>query len=178
MKSVRAAFTLVELLVVVAIIGILAALMLPALSKSSERARVTVCRSNLSQLGVALRMYLDEHGNRFPTMHNRVRGTNDAGLRTPEVVLKPQLGISRVWQCPSDRVRLFEETGSSYFWNNLLNGQPSDQVSLLGLPMKDSRFPLFSDKTGFHSAMGTGRMQNHLYADGQVKDFFLLEPNQ
>ena len=178
MKRRRAAFTLVELLVVIAIIGVLAGLMLPALSKSSERARVTVCRSNLSQLGVALRVYLDDNRNRFPTMHNRVRGTNDAGLRTPDLVLQPQLGVSRVWQCPSDRVRLFEETGSSYFWNNLLNGQPADQVRLLGLPMKDSRFPLFSDKSGFHSAMGSGRMQNHLYADGQVKDFFLLEPDK
>lgn len=178
MKSPRSAFTLVELLVVIAIIGLLAGLMLPTLSKSGERARVVVCRSNLSQLGVALRMYLDEHGNRFPIMHNRIRGTNDVGLRTPEVVLQPQLGISRVWQCPSDRVRLFEETGSSYYWNNLLNGQAADQVRLFGMPMQDSRFPLFSDKSGFHSAMGTGKMQNHLYADGQVKDFFLLEPDE
>lgn len=54
-------FTLIELLVVVAIISILAAMLLPALSKARERARHSVCMSNLKQIWHALIMYTEDH---------------------------------------------------------------------------------------------------------------------
>lgn len=53
----RAAFTLVELLVVVAIIGVLIALLLPAVQAAREAARRSVCRNNEKQLGLALQAY-------------------------------------------------------------------------------------------------------------------------
>ena len=65
MKSKRA-FTLIELLVVIAIIAILAALLLPALSKAKERAKRINCVSNLRQLALATRFYMDAEGDRFP----------------------------------------------------------------------------------------------------------------
>ena len=58
--------TLVELLVVVAILGILAALLLPAISKPKVAARSTVCKNRLRQLGQALQMYLQENADRYP----------------------------------------------------------------------------------------------------------------
>lgn len=59
-------FTLFELLAVIAIIGILAAILLPALARSRESARRASCLANVVQLGMALRMYADEHERNFP----------------------------------------------------------------------------------------------------------------
>lgn len=53
----RRGFTLIELLVVVTIIGLLAALLFPVFAKARERARQSVCESNLHQIGLATQMY-------------------------------------------------------------------------------------------------------------------------
>lgn len=65
-SSTAGAFTLVELLVVIAIIAILAALLLPALSTAKSYSRSASCRNRLRQMGVALKMYVDEHHSTFP----------------------------------------------------------------------------------------------------------------
>lgn len=63
----KKAFTLVELLVVIAIMAILMAILLPALSKAREQARTTVCKTNLKTQWTACTMYMDDYGGRFPT---------------------------------------------------------------------------------------------------------------
>lgn len=62
----RYAFTLVELLVVIAVIGILVGLLLPAVQAAREAARKVSCKNNLRQLGIALHSYHDTHGS-LPT---------------------------------------------------------------------------------------------------------------
>jgi prepilin-type N-terminal cleavage/methylation domain-containing protein len=61
-------FTLIEIIVVVAIIGILASLLLPALSASRERARMAVCKSQLKQIGSVSIIYTDDNDGYYP--HN------------------------------------------------------------------------------------------------------------
>ena len=65
----RKGFTLIELLVVITIIGLLAALLFPVFAKARERARQTVCESNLHQIGLATQIYEEENDSKMPP-HN------------------------------------------------------------------------------------------------------------
>jgi prepilin-type N-terminal cleavage/methylation domain-containing protein/prepilin-type processing-associated H-X9-DG protein len=62
----RRGFTIVELLTVIAMIAILAAILFPVFAKAREAARTQTCRSNLFNIGMALRMYAVEHGGKYP----------------------------------------------------------------------------------------------------------------
>ena len=94
MKKYRG-FTLVELLVVVAIIAILMAILLPALTAAREKARSVKCMSNTRNLGQALNTYALEYNDYLVVHHSYVYG-----IAWP-MELKKFLKDIQVWWCPS-----------------------------------------------------------------------------
>jgi prepilin-type N-terminal cleavage/methylation domain-containing protein/prepilin-type processing-associated H-X9-DG protein len=64
--QLTAAFTLVELLVVIAIVAVLAAILLPVFATARDTARKAACISNLREIGIATRMYVQDYDDRFP----------------------------------------------------------------------------------------------------------------
>jgi prepilin-type N-terminal cleavage/methylation domain-containing protein len=181
------AFTLIELLVVISIIAILAALLLPALSRAKESGRATGCLSNLRQMGIALQVYAGDYNNRLPSMSDIYPGVANE-FPGPDQALSSQLGNVKILMCPSDKwpgdkalpfaqkaPNYYGQTGSSYSWNTLLNGQDADHLSAMGLKVDAPMMPLFYDKEKFHLARGEKKAKNFVYADGHIKNLLAIE---
>ena len=101
-------FTLLELLVVIALIAILAALMLPALRWGKASARSAACRSNLRQIGIGLRLYVDESA-KYPLAYALTNGGVEVPGSEWNVALLPHCGgDSRLLVCPAEPVPFFQ----------------------------------------------------------------------
>ncbi len=123
-------FTLAELLVVVAIIAILAAILFPVIRQAQDTARMRVCASNLKQLGLAFRMYLDDN-NGFATPDTPYDSDNHALRPEPlrrylqeRPVSSSEKHPKRLWICPGDngfvneppRWKYKDQLASSYYY--------------------------------------------------------------
>jgi len=92
-------FTLVELLVVMAILGVLIGLLLPAVQASRESARRTNCASNFRQIGLAMTQYCDQWGGNFPRTTHDTDDLKKCWIYT----LAPYVeNVDRIRICPSD----------------------------------------------------------------------------
>lgn len=132
------AFTLVELLVVVAIIGLLVGLLLPAVQASRAAARRAHCTSNMKQLGIAILMFTDTHNGSFPfTVHSNVYGPSGELLRNKSWVftLAPYVeSVDAIRICQDDQTgeqRLVSDPpGTSYVINEYVsNPKVKDSVT-------------------------------------------------
>ena len=66
-KQRRGGFTLIELMIVIAIIAILAAILVPNFIRARAQGQLTACKSNLKNIGTAMEMYSTDWGGKYPT---------------------------------------------------------------------------------------------------------------
>jgi len=104
-------FSLVELLVVMAVVAILAALLLPTLSRAKTKARLTVCMNSLRQINLGVRMYSDDSHDASPSPGGAgLTSTNIEPLYSGyKALMKSYVGVNgasslgdRLFQCPAD----------------------------------------------------------------------------
>lgn len=154
----HSALTLVELLVVVAIIGALVALLLPAIQASREAARRAQCQSNLHQIGVGLSNYVDRQGpkGKFPRFiwdpHDEYEG-NRAILHCPSEVIEP------------GAVFIFVQFMTSYDYSA---GERTRMQLIEQRQLPSTEIIVANDDQPFHGPPGEASSHNALYLDGHV----------
>lgn len=143
------AFALIELLVAIAIIGILASLLNTGLGKFKTSAQATLCKNNLQQVGGALEMFVSEH-QWFPVNHNQLpagavkieRTWMGQLARDRSAIAVPTPGFHHegVWRCPSAKwthavvnsgMPQFSDFG--YNDDKFLGAGPADETNKFGL---------------------------------------------
>ena len=138
--------TLVELLVVLAIIGVLAAIIYPISRSMIGKSREAVCLTNLRSLGVGLQSYLQEHNDKMPKLDaSRASKTDDVPVL--DTVLLAYLESPEAFHCPEDKVE-FAKTGSSYSWNHLQSDLHISNLYFFGV--REDTIPLIFDKSSWH----------------------------
>lgn len=187
MNSSRA-FSLIELIVAIALIGMLAVLLAPEMGRAQARARSVVCVNNLRQVGIGVLNYTGENENTFPMVepnpNDPVYTQKFATEEGTEYEVKPMLealepyGVTEgVLKCPEDIRRTpsyFATYKTSYQWRIVLDDENALAPKIYGgrrgygiRVAKPSRVTICTDFLPIHN----GRM-NRLYGDGHVSKPF------
>jgi prepilin-type N-terminal cleavage/methylation domain-containing protein len=166
-------FTLVELLVVMAIIAMLTGILMPALAATRRIAYRTLCKENLHGCAIAFRMYLDDNKNVMPAIANMPNSVPsvDAPIYT---VLKKYLSGPQALKCPADRwpeknTSYFASEGSSYEYNRGLANQVIEK-SRFAQRFGTNELYLLRDYSAFHGTPSKAGSIMYLYADTLVAD--------
>lgn len=126
-KRGRAGFTLIEIIVVIAIVGVLAALVFPVLASARESGRRASCQNNLKQLGLALMQYCQDYRGKVPPV-NSPSDSATPGISSWVGFLQPYVKSYQIMRCPSQKEDpygtwsgagnvLFQERWPSYGFN-------------------------------------------------------------
>ncbi|MCP4267359.1 MAG: type II secretion system protein [Candidatus Brocadiaceae bacterium] len=169
-------FTLIELLIVIGIIGLLAGILLPVLSRAKESARSTQCASNIRQIGMGLIMYANENGEAFPQDTTTV--VERPAMRSLNLLFNTYVSDSKIFKCPSDAT----VTNSTTAGMSISTANDSfDQVECsygydyTHTQADDAGVALISDRPPTNpsaianSPNHNGRGQNVVYIDGHVE---------
>ncbi len=133
----RSAFTLIELLIVIGIIAVLAALLLPVFSVVSERGRMTKCESNLRQIYGAFALYANDNNGMLPVVDNwrMASGGSAQQFTVWYTVLAPYLGnykgqgTKTIFTCPSINNQLKTPETVCYTLNRGVGETPNQQIN-------------------------------------------------
>ena len=161
-------FTLAELLVVLAVVGVLVAILIPVTGHTIETGRAAKCVANLRQLGTALGLYLNEHNQTMPTLLAGRSDRSQDGAFVDNTLNAYTGGADAVFACPSDHGEA-ARSGTSYYWNPALNGQAASGLNFLN-NYDRTQVIVLADKAAYHPYLVN--KVNFLYADGHAeKDF-------
>lgn len=171
----KAAFTLLELLCVIAIIALLASLLMPAIQDVRKQADSVACFANLRQIGIAVNLYLADHDNTYPYIE-----TDPAVMQLypPEIqahsmaeTLQPYGLTATNLKCPSDVKDAdrdyFSKKGTSYEWRPMVDGEAKANIEIFTprgvFHASPARLRIVTDYTAVHH-----EHMNALYADGHA----------
>ncbi|MDR1279757.1 MAG: DUF1559 domain-containing protein [Opitutaceae bacterium] len=119
-SAFASAFTLVELLTVVAIIGILAGILIPVAGRVRESARTTQCLSNIRQLGLAYQLFLTDQKDRLPPFYDTGfdGGAGMAALRPYVQIREGGPLVEGVFSCPTAKPLLEQKYTNTWLRNS------------------------------------------------------------
>jgi prepilin-type N-terminal cleavage/methylation domain-containing protein/prepilin-type processing-associated H-X9-DG protein len=163
----RTAFTLVELLVVLAIIGILVALLLPAVQSARAAARKAHCANNVRQIGLGILQFVETHQGRFPlVLHDEHLREDESWIWTLAPFTE---SVDEIRICPDDPLsdeRLHERL-SSYLMNGYLGipDLPGSVLNFNKLAATSKTVMMFEAASHEHSEEGTEEAEGGDHAD-------------
>ena len=154
---VRRAFTLVELLVVIGIIAVLIAILLPAVNSARKSAWSAQCASNLRQIGMSMRLYLEAHKQRFPPGHpNGGLWTDPSGRMLPPTDNRGYWGILYLpyfLKTTAEYERMMAEAGTAHdglAWARSLWQDPACKLTDIDPGYSENNIPTLSATYGLN----------------------------